>query len=300
MIMNESLAIASDWTRQIGNGIKPSSIALRDHLNTVHNANTGFTEACAWNSRDANGKNSYQLLADIIDLKYHSDVLDLGCGSGVLLELCDQRFETKLKLSGIDMSNAELELARQRLVHTDAKLYQGIAQNIDFIPDSSFDVILCHWALTLMDPVIPALTAIKRILRDNGVFAAIIDGDRETEPTYTEVHNIIYKYVQQEYPDYGMLDLGDPRIRTTNELRDLLIKKFDTADIEITPVLLSLIDKPYILARKASGFFYASFVLSAMAHRDMLFELEDYFAQLPDGENSRFNMPVNKLVIRQN
>ena len=300
MIMNESLAIASDWTRQIGNGIKPSSIALRDHLNTVHNANTGFTEACAWNSRDANGKNSYQLLADIIDLKYHSDVLDLGCGSGVLLELCDQRFETRLKLSGIDMSNAELELARQRLVHTDAKLYQGIAQNIDFIPDSSFDVILCHWALTLMDPVIPALTAIKRVLRDNGVFAAIIDGDRETEPTYTEVHNIIYKYVQQEYPDYGMLDLGDPRIRTTNELRDLLIKKFDTADIEITPVLLGLIDKPYILARKASGFFYASFVLSAMAHRDMLFELEDYFAELPDGENSRFNMPVNKLVIRQN
>ena len=298
--MNESLAIASDWTRQIGNGIKPSSIALRDHLNTVHNANAGFTEACAWNSRDANGKNSYQLLADIIDLKYHSDVLDLGCGSGVLLELCDQRFETRLKLSGIDMSNAELELARQRLVHTDAKLYQGIAQNIGFIPDSSFDVILCHWALTLMDPVIPALTTIKRILRDNGVFAAIIDGDRETEPTYTEVHNIIYKYVQQEYPDYGMLDLGDPRIRTTNELRDLLIKKFDTADIEITPVLLSLIDKPYILARKASGFFYASFVLSAMAHRDMLFELEDYFAKLPDGENSRFNMPVNKLVIRQN
>ena len=298
--MNESLAIASDWTRQIGNGIKPSSIALRDHLNTIHNANTGFTEACAWNSRDANGKNSYQLLADIIDLKYHSDVLDLGCGSGVLLELCDQRFETRLKLSGIDMSNAELELARQRLVHTDAKLYQGIAQNIDFIPDSSFDVILCHWALTLMDPVIPALTAIKRILRDNGVFAAIIDGDRETEPTYTEVHNIIYKYVQQEYPDYGMLDLGDPRIRTTNELRDLLIKKFDTADIEITPVLLSLIDKPYILARKASGFFYASFVLSAMGHRDMLLELEDYFAELPDGENSRFNMPVNKLVIRQN
>ena len=300
MIMNESLAIASDWTRQIGNGIKPSSIALRDHLNTIHNANTGFTEACAWNRRDANGKNSYQLLADIIDLKYHSDVLDLGCGSGVLLELCDQRFEARLKLSGIDMSNAELELARQRLVHTDAKLYQGIAQNIDFIPDSSFDVILCHWALTLMDPVIPALTAIKRILRDTGVFAAIIDGDRETELTYTEVHNIIYKYVQQEYPDYGMLDLGDPRIRTTNELRDLLIKKFDTADIEITPVLLSLIDKPYILARKASGFFYASFVLSAMAHRDMLFELEDYFAQLPDGENSRFNMPVNKLVIRQN
>ena len=300
MIMNESLAIASDWTRQIGNGIKPSSIALRDHLNTIHNANPGFTEACAWNSRDANGKNSYQLLADIIDLKYHSDVLDLGCGSGVLLELCDQRFETRLKLSGIDMSNAELELARQRLVHTDAKLYQGIAQNIDFIPDSSFDVILCHWALTLMDPVIPALTAIKRILRDNGVFAAIIDGDRETEPTYTEVHNIIYKYVQQEYPDYGMLDLGDPRIRTTNELRDLLIKKFDSPDIEITPVLLSLIDKPYILARKASGFFYASFVLSAMAHRDMLFELEDYFAKLPDGENSRFNMPVNKLVIRQN
>ena len=41
---------------------------------------------------------------------------------------------------------------------------------------TSKDVIFCHWALTLMDPVISVLKTIKRILK-NRVFSAIVDGD---------------------------------------------------------------------------------------------------------------------------
>ena len=47
---------------------------------------------------------------------------------------------------------------------------------MNFIKDSSKDVIFCHWALTLMDPVIPVLKTIKRILKKHGVFSAIVDG----------------------------------------------------------------------------------------------------------------------------
>jgi len=291
------MKIKSAWTREIESGQQPSSSALRDHIDAVHDNNAGFTEAFAWNCRDANGKNSYELLADIVDLKYHSHVLDLGCGNGVLLDLCNKRFGAELILSGIDMNGSELQLARERLAHTDTKFHQGTAQNLDFFVDSSFDIIFCHWALTLMDPVVEVLSTTKRLLKERGIFAAIIDGDPKTAPGYLEVHDIIYKHVQSKYPQYGVFELGDPRVRTAEELQKLTAETFIDFDINITPITLSFNAAPSILAREAAGFFYASFVLSPNDFSHMLTDLEKYFITKQQDGISCFTMPVNRLVV---
>jgi SAM-dependent methyltransferase len=297
--MSEPLNIASVWTRQVDNGQQPSGVDLRDHLTAVHDNNAGFTESVAWNCRDENGKNSYQLLADVIDPNRHSNILDLACGSGVLLDLCSQRFGTKLELSGVDMSGAELELARKRLAHTDVKLYNSMAQDLNYVADNSVDVILCHWALTLMDPVVPVFITAKRVLKNNGVFAAIIDGNVDTALGYREIHNIIYEHVRREYSSYGVIELGDPRVRTDAGLHELAAKTFVDPDINITPLLLSLRGAPDKLAREVAGFFYASFVLSITGHRQMLIDLENIFSANHKDGISCFVMPVNQLVIRQ-
>ena len=292
------MKIKSAWIRQIETGQQPSSSDLRDHLEAVHDNNAGFTEAFAWNCRDVNGKNSYELLADIVDQKYHSHVLDLGCGSGVLLDLCNQNFGAELVLSGVDMNGSELKLARKRLAHTDTKLYQGAAQNLNYLADSSFDVIFCHWALTLMDPVVEVLATIKRLLKERGTFAAIIDGDPKIAPGYLEVHDIIYEHVQCKYPDYGVFELGDSRVRTTAELQKLTAETFEDFDINITPITLSFNAAPSVLAREAAGFFYASFVLSPNDFSKMLTDLEKYFIKNQQDRISYFTMPVNLLVVR--
>jgi len=292
------MKINSTWTQQVESGQQPSSSALLDHLDAVHDNNAGFTEAFAWNCRDMNGKNSYELLADIINQKHHSNVLDLGCGSGVLLDLCNQRFGSELVLSGVDMNGSELQLARKRLSHTDIKLHQGTAQNLDFIADSSFDVIFCHWALTLMDPVEQVLATTKRILKERGIFAAIIDGDSKSAPGYLEVHDIIYDHVQRKYPDYGVYELGDSRVRTADQLQKLTTETFEDFDVNITPITLNFNAAPSILAREAAGFFYASFVLSPSDLSVMLSELEKYFITKQQDGFSNFTMPVNRLVVR--
>ena len=298
--MSEPMNIDSTWTRRVKSGVQPSSSDLMEHLATIHHNNAGFTESCAWNCRDAKGKNSYELLADIVDPEHHSSVLDLACGSGVLLDLCHKRFGSELSLSGADMSEAELRLARNRLGQTDVELHQGMAQEMTFIDDASVDVILCHWALTLMEPVASVLLNIKRMLTTNGVFAAIIDGDEKTAPGYSEVHDIIYTYARYDYPQYGVIDLGDQRVRTSAALQELAAQSFVEADIKITPMVLSLNAEPDVLARQAAGFFYASFVLSANGYRKMLVDLESHFTTyLKDGA-SCFAMPVNCLVISQN
>ena len=292
------MKIKSAWTRQVESGQQPSNSALRDHLDAVHDNNAGFTEAFAWNCRDANGKNSYELLADIVDQKYHSHVLDLGCGSGVLLDLCNQRFGAELLLSGVDMNGSELNLARKRLTHTNIKLHQGTAQNLGYLADSSFDVIFCHWALTLMDPVVEVLATTKRLLKEKGIFAAIIDGDPQTATGYLEVHDIIYKHVQSKYPDYGVFELGDPRVRTAEGLQKLTAETFEDFDINITPITLSFNATPSVLASEAAGFFYASFVLSATDFSQMLTDLEKYFIANQQDGISCFTMPVNRLVVK--
>jgi ubiquinone/menaquinone biosynthesis C-methylase UbiE len=294
------MKIKSAWTRQVESGQQPSSSALRDHLDAVHDNNAGFTEEFAWSCRDANGKNSYELLADIVDQKYHSHVLDLGCGSGVLLDLCHKRFGAELVLSGVDMNDSELQLARKRLGHTNIKFYQGAAQNLDYLADSSFDVIFCHWALTLMDPVVEVLSTTKRLLKERGIFAAIIDGDPKTAPGYLEVHDIIYEHVQCKYPDYGVFELGDPRVRTAAALQKLTAETFVGFDINITPITVSFNAAPNILAREAAGFFYASFVLSPYDFSQMLTDLEKYFITNQQDGVSSFTMPVNRLVVRGN
>ena len=297
--MNELTNVVSAWTRRVKNGERPNSGDLLDHLANIHKNNAGFTESLAWNCRDAQGKNSYEILANMIDHRHHTSVLDLACGSGVLLDLCNQRFGEKLSYFGVDSSDAELELARKRLGSTKTKLSRCMAQDLSFLADESIDIILCHWALTLMDPVVPVLETVKRVLKARGVFSAIIDGDANNESNYSDVNDIIYAYTQQKYPNYGAIELGDPRIRTTRKLKELAIEIFGDSEITIIPYVLSFTAPPNLLARETAGFFYASFVLSVNERQAMLNELEKYFVANTENGESYFSMPINQLVIRK-
>ena len=213
--------VNSPWVNKIYSGQDPNSQDLLDHLHIIHNRHAGFTEKIATNCCDLDGKNSYELLLDTVDPSTHRDILDLACGSGVLLEYCNKRFPFNVKLSGVDMNDNELKLARTRLYDQDVDFYNAKAQKLNFIKDASKDVIFCHWALTLMDPLVPVLKTIKRILKNQGIFSAIVDGDLHSATGYLEIHNIIYKFVQKIFPNYGLLELGDQRVRSLKDV-DLL------------------------------------------------------------------------------
>lgn len=297
--MHDHVNVVSQWTQRLRDGLSPSASDLRDHLLTVHHQNAGFTETLAWKCRDSKGRNSYELLADIIAPKIHDCVLDLACGSGVLLELCHQRYGHQgISLAGVDMSKAELELARARLADTNVSFHHGLAQQLDFIPDASVDVVLCHWALTLMEPLPAVIKEINRVLKAHGVFAAVVDG--ETGAEYAKINDIIYAHVQREYPNYGSIELGDPRVRSAEGLQSVALEAFPDAHVSIKPVGLCATSKPEELAREVSGFFYASFVLSAERHRQMIDELEAHFASLSNNiKNSSFTLPINLFVARK-
>ena len=299
MFIKKNKSIDSSWIKKINFGKNPNSQDLLDHINTIHSHYAGFTERIATSCCDINGKNSYELLLDTINSNIHKDILDLACGSGVLLEYCNKYFNSNLKLCGIDMNVNELKLARTRLLNKDINFYNAKAQHLSFIEDSSKDVIFCHWALTLMDPVIPVLKTVKRILRNQGVFSAIVDGDSKSAAGYLEIHNLIYKFVQKIFPNYGLLELGDQRVRSLKTLNKLIKKVFYDCEIKITPHILTFKQKPKVLAKEVSGFFYASLVLSSEHYDTLVSELTDYFKKISVDGLSEFNLPVNRLVVKK-
>ena len=289
----------SSWINKIYLGKTPNGKDLSDHLHIIHNRYTGFTEEIATSCCDIQGKNSYELLLDTVDPSSHSDILDLACGSGVLLELCKKRFPTDLNLFGVDMNDSELKLARNRFSNDDISFYKANAQDLSFMKDASKDVIFCHWALTLMDPVVTVLKTIKRLLKKQGIFSAIVDGDPYSAKGYLQIHNIIYQYVQKKLPNYGLLELGDPRIRSSKSLNKLIKKIFSDSETTITRHVLTCKQKPNILANQVAGFFYASLILSSKHYGILVSKLKDYFTKNAVDGFSEFNLPVNRLVVKQ-
>ena len=296
--MKQHQRIETPWTKSLVRRQKPNNDDLRNHLRLIHQNHTGFTESFALQCYDSSGRNSYEVLADIFNPTLHSSLLDLACGSGVLLELCHKRATKHCIFTGVDMSPEELALARQRNLGATTNFFEGLAQNLHFINDNSYDLVLCHWALTVMDSVPQVLTEIKRVIHPGGTFSAIVDGDPFSAAGYSEISDIIYNAVRSEYQkDFGLV-LGDARVRDSQELIKLAKECFPGATVEVEEKNFHLYGDPAMLARETSGFFYASFIMSTEGHVKMLNNLEDLFISQGKGDGCQFTLPVNQLTIR--
>lgn len=291
-------AIRTSWTDALENNEEPCLNSLREHLLEVHRRHPGFTEGCATKCKDAAGRTSYEWLCDVIGPARHPRILDLACGGGFLLEQCHARYPDADALAGVDMSPAELALARTRLAGKDVALHEGLAQDLSFAETGSFDAVLCHWALTLMDPVEPVFREVERVLASGGVFAAIVDGDPAGSPGYAAINDLVFKYVRTELPTYGDQDLGDPRTRTPQTLAALVRSLFATADVSVETSIFSLSGVPEALAEEAAGFFYAAFILPTPVRARLLSELTALFEENAEDGTARFLMPVCRLIVR--
>ena len=199
------------------------------------------------------------------------------------------------------MCPEELALAKTRLVNSGTSLFESKAQNLSVIYDNSVDIVLCHWALTLMDPIAPVLDEVKRVLTSEGRFAALVDGPMYAAPGYKEVHDLIYSYVQEEIPNYGEIDLGDPRVRGSESLNSLVHKAFPKSNITIETNVVSMEGPVTQIAEIAAGFFYAAFVLKPEKKKLMITSLSNLlaiFKESTDAERQgRFSMPISRLLV---
>ena len=151
--------------------------AAETYLQDFHQRQVGVTSAAfahlPASSAAETWTSSYDVLTSLVPaVDTPLSVLDLACGDGHLLGLLAARRQPQLQLLGVDMSMAELAVARAALPPS-VRLQQGRAQALD-VPSASVDYLVSHMALMLMDDILQVVQGIRRVLRPGGQFAAIL------------------------------------------------------------------------------------------------------------------------------
>jgi len=100
-----------------------------------------------------------------LDLRADESLLDVGCGTGALLEALSASMPGA-RLSGVDPSPEMLELAREKLGEG-AVLKPGRAESLPF-PDRHFDVVVSTNAFHYFRDPLGALEEMSRVSRPRG------------------------------------------------------------------------------------------------------------------------------------
>jgi ubiquinone/menaquinone biosynthesis C-methylase UbiE len=93
------------------------------------------------------------------------DVLEVAVGTGLNLD----KYPKEVRLTGIDLSEQMLDIARDRAreLGCTAELRQGDAHALPF-DDASFDTVVCTFGLCAIPDIDAALDEMTRVLRPGG------------------------------------------------------------------------------------------------------------------------------------
>jgi ubiquinone/menaquinone biosynthesis C-methylase UbiE len=230
----------SDFSTKILSGEETSPEEWQQHLREVHGRLPGMTSRLCSTHATPQGETSYQLLADRAvaaarALDRPVDVLDLACGDGYLIQICLRQLGRDVTITGVDMSEGELDAARQRLAGQNACLYVGLAQSLP-LATASVDVALCHLAFMLMVPVAPVVQELARVLRPGGIFSAVVgstsspasalaSGAEELDAPralWRQIGVALRQFWQEEYPQLQTDGrVSDPRAMTKDGWEEL-------------------------------------------------------------------------------
>lgn len=217
---------------------------IETFLQNFHKKHPGCTPASFSNGFTQEGMTSYDVALSVVTTKPEVPitVADLACGDGVLLQKLANRNLGSISLIGIDMSAGELEAARARLGKLPVKLIEAKAQEIP-LPDQSVDFVLCHMAFMLMDNVEEVVSEISRILKNDGVFCAIVGGKHEKTPAMEAFLSLLDEALKDENKSW-LSNLGDRRTRSEEGLRSLFSSSQFFQPIKIHDFTIQFHEKP--------------------------------------------------------
>lgn len=131
---------------------------------------------------------AYDLSTELshINLKSHQQVVDIGCGSGVLCRYLSDIFP-KMEITGIDKSRDRILQAQAHNENTDRIQY--IAGEIDSL-ENKFDLAICRYVLEHLEDPLTFLNKVKSVLKPGGKFI-IIDFDGFMMNFHTENKRLI-------------------------------------------------------------------------------------------------------------
>ncbi|EMD29544.1 class I SAM-dependent methyltransferase [Amycolatopsis azurea] len=195
-----------------------TTAAQEAFLREFHARNPAATSGMMSQGRTPDGRSSYEILKDHVS--GHVRVLDLGCGDGFLLDLLAKAGH---QVAGVDLSSADLALARQRPSLHNVPLTTGRAQELPF-PDGGFDACVSHMAFMLMPDIDQVAAEVARVLAPGGRLALILSSGRAGgSGSYELFQKLIRPALDAAPPDQRIPSLGDNWTLHQDGINEILV-----------------------------------------------------------------------------
>ena len=110
-------------------------------------------------------------IAEAIGLREGERVLDVACGTGVLTCECARRVGPSGAVTGIDIAESMLEVARAKRPEVDWR--HGDACDLPF-PDASFDAVVSQFGMMYFPDKAEAVREMRRVLAPGGRLAVAV------------------------------------------------------------------------------------------------------------------------------
>ena len=163
-----------------------------------------------------------------------SRVLDVACGRGAVLFPAAEAVGHRGSVIGIDFAEGMVKETSREISHqklTNVEIHQMDAEHLDF-PNSSFDAILCGFALFFFPQLERAMAEFRRTLRPGGHIAVSTWGeqfDKDWEWFYKAGEKYLPpKPVEQTTPDQP----DDPNFATSAGMENIM-RAAGFADVQI-------------------------------------------------------------------
>ena len=148
----------------------------------------------------------YPFVLNAINNIHFNKILDLGCGTGIILKEISSK-NSSVELFGLDLSENMIAQATRRL-GTAAKLTVGDAENLPYL-DNTFDLVCCVESFHHYPNPKKALSEINRVLKKGGLFLLC---DTWTSSPLRQIMNFFIRFSND----------GDVHIYSENEIKRLL------------------------------------------------------------------------------
>ncbi len=158
---------------------------------------------------------------DLAGVAPGQDVLDVGCGTGVLARAVARRLAGSGSCTGLDLNPGMLDVARRfpELV----TWQEGRAESLPF-GDDTFDRVLSQFALMFFQDRAEALAEMGRVIRPTGAIAVSTWARVEESPGYDAMVTLVERLFGQTAADALLAPFA---VGTAALLSDLLSGAFD-------------------------------------------------------------------------
>lgn len=175
-----------------------------------------------------------ELMLDLANIGPGSRVLDIAAGDGDQSLTTAERVGPNGYVLAIDRADKLLAIAEKAAKaagysNIETRIMDG--ENLE-LPENLFDAVICRFALMFFNNPVQGLDGIKRVLKVNGKFSAVVYADNG-DPEFLTALSTVQKHLDIEQPAKpAATSLGTP------EVLEQTIKKAGFTDVEVH--LLSL------------------------------------------------------------